>query len=92
MLKLFDTLEHIKKNSYLLENLDSKHALFLWDLTPAILDRYKNISEKSAFLSLINTDSFIQKCSVHADKESVEKDIKSMILSHGISFESSNNA
>ena len=40
------------------ENLDSKHALFLFHLALAILDRCQNIHEKVAFLSLINTDSF----------------------------------
>ena len=92
LLKLFDTLERIKENGYFIENLDSKHALLLWDLAPSILDLYENIREKVAFLSLINTDSFKQKCSVYTTKEAVEKDIKGMVLSHGISFESSSNA
>lgn len=61
---LFDTVEHINENKYLLDYLEYGSSGTTGDrfygLVPLLLDKCKDYNAKSAFLALVDTDRFRQ--------------------------------
>ena len=73
---LFDTVEHINANKYLLDYLEygscGSSGDRFYGLVPLLLDNCKDYNAKSAFLALIDTDRFRQL----TEYSSVDEDIK----------------
>ena len=75
---LFDTVEHINENKYLLDHLEygpcGSTGDRFYGLVPLLLDNCKDYHAKTALLALINTDRFKQL----TDRSNIDQDIKYM--------------
>ena len=73
---LFDTVEHINENKYLLDHLEygacGSTGDRFYGLVPLLLDNCKDYHAKTALLALINTDRFKQL----TEYSNIDQDIK----------------
>ena len=75
---LFDTVQHINENKYLLDHLEYGFKGTTGDrfygLVPRLLENCKDYNAKSAFLALVDTDRFRQL----TEYSNVDQDIEYM--------------